>query len=74
VNARLKLLLDPMVTSPAGGGNILRIDHRQRIGLRQFIMRTMTVRARCRDSQSALYQPLAMNALGVMFDNLVLGS
>ena len=62
----------PWWQRPQVVGMFARIDARSRIVLRQHAVRGVAARARRRHGQAALHQPLAVDALGVVLDDLVL--
>jgi len=68
-----ELLLDAVVAGAAGRGNIPRIDGRVRIGAGQDQVRRVAVGASCGHSKAAFHQALAVDALGVVPNNFVLG-
>ena len=72
VNAGFELFLDSVMTLSASGRHIRAIHARKRIRTRSYIVRSVTTRAHGRYGQSALHQPLAVNALRVVFDDLML--
>ena len=72
VDAQFELLLNPVMTPTARLRNILWINARERIGLRQHAVGRVATGARCRHCQPALHQPFAMDAFGVVLDDLML--
>src|SRR3990170_2300713 len=72
VDALLELLLDPVVAAAARLRHVLAVDARERIGPRQDAEGGMAARAGGGDGESALQQALAVDALGVGLDDLVL--
>jgi hypothetical protein len=72
MNAEKELLLDPVVASPARGGEILGIHARFRIGDRLLAVCRMAIRAHSGNGETALQQPFPMDALGIPLHNLVL--
>src|SRR5574341_2401867 len=72
VDALLELLLDPVVATAAGLRHVRAVDARGRVGSRQDAVRGVAAGAGGGDGQAALQQALAVDALGVGLDDLVL--
>src|ERR1039457_1555211 len=71
MHALNKLLFDAMVAVTAGGGQVLRIHRRCRIGGRQFSMRRVATGTGGGHREAALQQALAVDALVVAGNNTV---
>ena len=65
-------LFNLRVAPGAGGGNVAPRDRGVGIGVRQDVMRRVARRAIRRDDQALLEQRLAVNALGIVLENIVL--
>ena len=68
----LKFLFDPVMAFAACGRQVLRIHAGGFIIARQNTMSRMTVRAHCRNGQSAFHQSLAVNAFRIMLNDFML--
>ena len=65
-------LLDLRMALRAGGGNVTAIDGRVRIGVRQNAVRRMAGHARRGHDQALLHHGLAVDALGIILEDVVL--
>src|ERR1035438_1334147 len=74
VHALHELLLDSVVADSAGGGHVLRVHGGIRIGARQDEVCSVATGAGGGHGQAALHQALAVNALTVVLNNLMLPS
>lgn len=72
VNASLELLLNSVMTTSAGLRHLVPIDTRQRVTLRQHAVSCVAVGTHRRHRETTLHQPLAMDALRIVLDDVVL--
>src|SRR6188768_4149501 len=72
MDALLKLFVDAIVTARASLWNVLGVDGRLRVAGWQHPVRGVAVRAHGGDHEAALEQALAVDALGVVLNDVVL--
>jgi len=74
VHAGLVFFIDAVVAPPACGDDVVLADRGFGIARREFLVCGMTIRARRRQRQAAGQQPSAVDALGVVLDDVLLGA
>ena len=72
MNALFELLVYSIMTAGAGLGKIIMVDAGGGITARQDMMRRMTIGAHRRDNKTAGEKPLAVNALRIIFKDIML--
>ena len=68
----LELFIDAVVATPTGADDVLLADRGFGVGVRQLLVGGVAVGARGGNGEPARKQPFAVNALGVVFDDLLL--